>query len=75
MAVDGMAAIMSLKPKETYETSLFETIKARNAKSDWATPKLVKFAGSEGENEGNVGFCEDTSNKENTNNQDFDSEN
>ena len=48
-------------------------IKARNAKSDWATPKLVKFAGSEGENEGNLDFCEDTNNKENTNNQDFDS--
>ena len=50
-------------------------IKARNAKNDWATPKRVKFAGSEGENEGNLGFCEDTNNKENTNNQDFDSEN
>ena len=37
--------------------STLEQIKARNAKSDWATPKLLKFAGSEGENEGNLGFC------------------
>ena len=51
-------------------------IKAINAKSDWATLKLVKFAESESEKEGNLGFCEDTSNKENTNiYQDFDSEN
>ena len=36
---------------------------------------LVKFAVRKGWNEGNLGFCEDTNNKENTNNQDFNSEN
>ena len=50
-------------------------LKARNTKNDQAPQKLVNFAVGECEMEGNLGDWEDTNNEENTNNQDFDSEN